>query len=191
MTHHQTFTTLRALKGTPITILLTLYLKRAPASQRWLSMTLGYDRKTIRKTLGFLEQDGYVERFAHDQWRLPAGHVPLPDAGWAASGLPAPGPPALPIGDDEQLEENSPVDGPRWGNSPHFPTTATVTATSTNTENAVAEKKPRPPEEKLPILRQTPTLPSSPLSGSLASANPCAPTWPPCLTSSLNTFAPT
>jgi hypothetical protein len=34
MTRNHTFTTLRALRGTPITILLTLYLKRAPASQQ-------------------------------------------------------------------------------------------------------------------------------------------------------------
>jgi hypothetical protein len=65
-----TFTTLRALKGTPITLLLALAINRAPASQRWLSMTLGYDRKTVRKALGFLQQDGYVERSGHDQWRL-------------------------------------------------------------------------------------------------------------------------
>jgi hypothetical protein len=156
MTHNHTFTTLRALKGTPITILLTLYLRHAPASQRWLSMTLGYDRKTIRKTLGFLEQDGYVERLGHDEWCLSAGHLPLPDAEWLAPGLPAPDPPALPIEEDEQLEATSPVDGPRWGSSPHFPTTTTVTATSTNTKKVVAEK------EAAAARGETPPPPSDP-----------------------------
>lgn len=90
---HQTneLNTLRALKGTPITVLLTMYVLRRPVTQSHLAALLGYTDKTLKPVMDYLSAMGYIERDHYRKWHLPAGQLPLP----GLSDLLIPGSPAV------------------------------------------------------------------------------------------------
>jgi len=130
------FTTLRLLKGTPITILLALWLKQAPVDQRWISATLGYDTKTVRKTLDFLEASGYVERANYRQWQLPGGQLMLPGF----------------------YEVLSPVVTAERGKSPlSAPTTTTIPIPS-STQDAVVAVEEAAPSGRISLFTPDPAV---------------------------------
>lgn len=72
------YATLRAVRGTPLTILLYLFVRGTTATQTWLVATTGYSPKTVRTALNSLHALGMVEHPAPHIWRLPAGQLPLP-----------------------------------------------------------------------------------------------------------------
>jgi hypothetical protein len=66
----QTLTQIRALRGTPLTVLLTLLVAARPVTQRWLCRTTGYSEKTVARALQTLVSLGYLERCDYRHWRL-------------------------------------------------------------------------------------------------------------------------
>ena len=69
-TQQHTLTQLRALRGTPLTVLVTLLVTSQPVTQRWLCRTTGYSDKTVAQALDTLTTLGHVERTDYRHWRL-------------------------------------------------------------------------------------------------------------------------
>jgi hypothetical protein len=67
-------TTLRALKGAPLSCLFALLLAHQPVTARWLSAATGYGNQAITTALSTLEQFRYAVCDSHrSAWRLAEG----------------------------------------------------------------------------------------------------------------------
>ena len=109
MDKQQAITTLRAIRGSPTTILLYLLIRRQAVTQAEISSDLGYDPKTVRRHCKALLAMGLVEHPTAHQWHLPSGQLFLP-------GIPA----ILPPG-------STPLITPKQGISPGSDGTTTTT----------------------------------------------------------------
>ena len=75
----QTLQAIRALKGPPLTIFLTMRVVRKPATQRKLCTLCGHSEKTVGAALEILDALGYVTRDNYRKWQLtPDAHLRLP-----------------------------------------------------------------------------------------------------------------
>ena len=86
------YATLRAIKGAPLAILITLFIRGISSTQTWLTATTGYSPKTVRTALASLHALGFVQRLTPHLWALPNGQLPLPgfspETGNFSPGLP-------------------------------------------------------------------------------------------------------
>lgn len=72
------YATLRAIKGAPLAILITLFIRGISSTQTWLTATTGYSPKTVRTALASLHALGFVQHLTPHLWALPNGQLPLP-----------------------------------------------------------------------------------------------------------------
>jgi hypothetical protein len=75
-----TTTTIRTLKGCPLSIVVALMLNPAPTSAQWLERTTGYSDKVVLSALQFLEEGQFVTRNGRYGWQLAGGVMQLPIA---------------------------------------------------------------------------------------------------------------
>ncbi len=57
-----TLTTLRALKGSPLSILIAMLISKQPVGENWLSSITGYSQNTVRKGCQFLIETQMIRR---------------------------------------------------------------------------------------------------------------------------------
>jgi hypothetical protein len=72
------FIVLRAIKDTPLTVLVALYIKQTPVTQSWICSVLDYAPQTVKKALDFLAHSNYIRRDHYRAWQLEGGQLPLP-----------------------------------------------------------------------------------------------------------------
>jgi hypothetical protein len=142
-------TTIRELKGPPLTILIAIFVAQQPVSQNWLCEMLGYDQKTVKRHLGYLRHGGYVERTDFQSWQLVGGR---PGLAALQSLLPPPSEPA-PEPAAESYPQSYPQQGAtedsKTGNFPTFSPTTTCSkpVEEKSSKSSSTEAKP----EKIPI----------------------------------------
>lgn len=75
-----TATTIRTLKGCPLSIVVALMLNQAPTSAQWLERTTGYSDKVVLSALQFLDENHFVTRNGRYGWQLAGSVMQLPIA---------------------------------------------------------------------------------------------------------------
>jgi hypothetical protein len=69
MDHSDPMLVLRSLRGNPLTLLVALGYPGQPVTQTWLVHEVGYDPRTTRKYLHYLQRLGYIERLGPQCWQ--------------------------------------------------------------------------------------------------------------------------
>lgn len=69
---------LRALKGSPISVLMALALAGQPVTVSWLEAITGYTDKSVSRALQALQEFGLITRNGRYAWQLAGGVVQLP-----------------------------------------------------------------------------------------------------------------
>ena len=79
---------LRALKGSPLSIIIAMFIANQPVGENWLCSVTGYSQNTVRRGCKFLEETQMIRRngryesyvLSDGMMQLPLGMKALPES---------------------------------------------------------------------------------------------------------------